>query len=1361
MKHLLKQLITLVLILLTSMSAWATATVQIGGYQYNATGAISNEYITSGSVYLDVENQKLTLTNAIINTYTYIWDFDEMTIELVGNNKITCNSYALNLTPASTGTDFTICGSGTLVATTTDSYGIFFESYSNPGTLTIKDCTLDITAKYSSMRSSNNGSSNPPTCDLVIDNAIVMARVTYTSGKSDGAITSFKSITLQGGAKVQSPSNTEIYANNGYEYGIWDNAYEKAIKSLVIAPDAKYVAHNITVGSAANGSASTNVSSAKPGDLVTVTATPNSGYSLIGVTVTGSNGGDINCPITMTSPASWVNNTATFFMPADAVTVTPVFTNELTTDNAYVVLPKTGSTTIGASDMAGVTSFKVYDDGGEERSYSNSCNYTITFTAPAGKVLQIEGTVDTEAGYDYFTVYNGATTSDPVLANMVSGRNQVLGTLMGGQSLTLNFISDGSTSYSGLDLTVTVLTVTSHNITVNTAVGGSVTAPSSANTGEKVTLTATPNSGYVLTGYTINGGDVANDGAWYSKTATFTMPNEDVTVTPVFSNDVSSLSVNMPAANGMTSIDASLIANANITKFTIYDSGGNAAHAYEDQEGTMVLNVPSGKAIMLTGQTRLYRGTLSIYDGNSTSASQLAEITNYNNSIFNDISTFVSSGESLTVKHATTYHYDDLELTAWVIDPNATHNVLGVGAVTGGTVSASKTSAKAGETITLTCTPSTGYKLANITATDATGRNILISGGWFTQTTATFTMSASDVTVTPVFTNELTAAGGLFIPLPATGTTTLTADQLEGVSSFKIYGDGCNRVLDTDNFDGMLDITVGANQIFAVSGSVTTGTLRFYKDNTDDENKVLEIRYNTPADQTFVTSNHMIVHLATSSQNQDKYLDATIEIITNSAHTITVNSAVGGTVVASATESTAGETITLTATPASGYKLLGFTVNGGDVEVTGGTWYNNVATFVMPSGNATVVPVFTNNLTTDNLYINIPKTGEFVLSESNLENVLSFKVYDHGGIDANYDNSCNGYLKMATTGAVFKISGTATTESTLYDWLTIYDGADNTAAVLGNEKYGSNPVGETIPELISSTNKLTLYFRSDGSTTYAGLDLTITFVGVAVHTITVTQSAGGTVSAPAQACQGDEVTLTVTPDAGKYLSSISVNGVVKNFEWDQPNTFFMPGADVTIVPTFSNLPNDLTVTIPSSGKKESAIPSNITTFQVKDENGDNNYGNNWSGYLTIIAPEGYTMNIEGTCFTEGTVWDWMTIYDGADDTAAVLGNSKYGNKSGESTQITGLTTTGNVVTIFFCSDHSGTEAGPNLTITLNSPSAGDGDVDEDGDVDNDDINAIARMAVNKIAKKAAADMNGDGKITVVDVTKAVNKKKGL
>lgn len=67
------------------------------------------------------------------------------------------------------------------------------------------------------------------------------------------------------------------------------------------------------------------------------------------------------------------------------------------------------------------------------------------------------------------------------------------------------------------------------------------------------------------------------------------------------------------------------------------------------------------------------------------------------------------------------------------------------------------------------------------------------------------------------------------------------------------------------------------------------------------------------------------------------------------AYTITIGTSVNGTVTASAQTATYGTTITLASTPASGYELDYFTVDG--VEIVGDT-------FTMPAANVTVGAVF-------------------------------------------------------------------------------------------------------------------------------------------------------------------------------------------------------------------------------------------------------------------------------------------------------------------------------------------------------------------------------------------------------------------
>ena len=81
--------------------------------------------------------------------------------------------------------------------------------------------------------------------------------------------------------------------------------------------------------------------------------------------------------------------------------------------------------------------------------------------------------------------------------------------------------------------------------------------------------------------------------------------------------------------------------------------------------------------------------------------------------------------------------------------PIATTYTVSVGTFDNGTVAASKTSGvAAGETVTLTATPKTGYELSSITVTAADSSAVATSGSGNTRT---FTMPAQNVTVTATF----------------------------------------------------------------------------------------------------------------------------------------------------------------------------------------------------------------------------------------------------------------------------------------------------------------------------------------------------------------------------------------------------------------------------------------------------------------------------------------------------------------------------------------------------------------------------------------------------------------------------------
>ena len=125
----------------------------------------------------------------------------------------------------------------------------------------------------------------------------------------------------------------------------------------------------------------------------------------------------------------------------------------------------------------------------------------------------------------------------------------------------------------------------------------------------------------------------------------------------------------------------------------------------------------------------------------------------------------------------------------------------------------------------------------------------------------------------------------------------------------------------------------------------------------------------------------------------------------------------------------------------------------------------------------------------DTWYVNMPKTGTTTIS--NISRLSSFKVYDNGGKNSNYTDNCDGYLVItAPQGYTFTLTGTVVSESTNYDWLTVYDGDSKTASVLGSEKYAS--ISGTTVNVSSTGSSLTLWFRTDSSETYSGLDLTVT-----------------------------------------------------------------------------------------------------------------------------------------------------------------------------------------------------------------------------------------------------------------------------
>lgn len=720
-------------------------------------------------------------------------------------------------------------------------------------------------------------------------------------------------------------------------------------------------------------------------------------------------------------------------------------------DSGNVITSNTGSINMPAGGgeqryviAEGVQSFNVYDDGGANRNYSNTCEGTIILTAPEGCLLRLTGSVKTVYDSDCLDIWDGTSTNDYHIAGFSGESDEILPIISSGESLRLSFSSDQDDNAEGFALTVEVLTPTTIDNTTE--------------------------------------------------------------------------SINMPT-NGLQKY----VISQGVTSFNVYDNGGSDAPYSNNSDGTIILTAPEGCRLQLTGTVKTGYGNdgLRIYDGTSSYVEPLKDVSNYNyQSATTDIGIVSSTGRSLRLDFSSddSQFSDGINLTVKVIDPNAKYDIAVYSATDGNVYISGRDEykAKTGETVQLHISPSPGYMINNLIVVDEDGNTVSVSGGkWYNDPQfAYFTMPSSSVTITPSFTNAKTVAEGLYMNMPAQSSSRLSVNIPEGVQSFKLYDDGGANG-NYNSGTSSIHLTVPEGYKIQLTGNVTTfyyEYLTVYNSNAYGQqvDQLIRIASSVNGESTnigTIVSNGRYMNISFTAYNTDVYagLDLTVTLVSEATeYDITISNPVsGGNIVAKVnntqvTKAKVNDVVTLTATPAAGYVLSGISVvdgNSNAVSVTGGTWYNNTATFAMPSSAATVTPIFTNTLT--GLSINMPTEG--TVTATIPEGVSSFKVYDDGGENGAYSSNCNGNLVLtAPEGNMLQLTGTIASNSE--GTMSVWDGTDTSddEAKLLSGKYSSKAgVATTIGTPTSTDRYMTLNFTSSYNlNSYAGLDLTVTQINV-------------------------------------------------------------------------------------------------------------------------------------------------------------------------------------------------------------------------------------------------------------------------
>ena len=752
--------------------------------------------------------------------------------------------------------------------------------------------------------------------------------ITVAQGIENGSISTDKSSATKGESiKITATAGSgyelsalSVIDSNGNAIPVTDNSFTMPEGNVTVSATFASIFHNIYIAeNIENGSVSTDKESAAQGETVTVAAEPDEGYLLDSIHVTDADGNVI----------AVTDNT--FKMPKAHVTVSAIFS-----------LPS--------------YEIKIAE------TIENGSVSTDKSSATAGETVTIE--TDPQEGYQLEDLYAEDSNGIPVEIedNMF---------VMPAANVTIN-----------AEFIPVIYKV---NVTGSIANGSISTDKSSATIGETIKITSSPEEGYEL--YMLSVTDLDGNSVKVTNKR-FQMPAGHVIVSASFvpvhykistaaSIQNGSISTNRTSANAGEEVQiiATPAAGYALNVVTVTDTTGSPVQV---TGGTFVM--PAANVIVnaifvpayysISPASDITNGTVSA-DKTSAAAGQTVTVSASPNSGYTlgTITARTESGSSVSIENNTfTMPIGNVVITA-TFTP-IMYSVSIAGNIANGTITADKSSASVGQTVTISASPSIGYKLASITATDSSGVTIPVTGN-------SFAMPAGNVSVSATFTQiqyEIRLADGIENGTVSVDrnsatigqTVTITASPATGykIESISAKNSNGNSIYIENNTFTMPVGTVVVSATFTpimhavnIAGGIEHGSLSTNKNQAGINQSVS------------ITASPDAGYKLTSLSVKDSY-GSPIAIVENSftmpngsvtvsavftaiQYSVSIASTEHGSISVDKTTAIIGETVTVTTSPEPEYRaILSITdSNGNQTDVTG-------TSFTMPAGNVTVCATF-------------------------------------------------------------------------------------------------------------------------------------------------------------------------------------------------------------------------------------------------------------------------------------------------------------------------------------------------------------------------------------------------------------------